>query len=272
MRESIVKVASEIERGKPLHLSVHTLGAGAVTHPHWHDFLELELVTEGEGDHLLSGRRTPLRRGSVYLIAYHDFHKIRATAPMTLINLQYTEELLPLPLREAVLSGGGALLAHLSEEDTVECERLLSALGREAEESDAYTTIGLEAQLTSLMLLLLRRGERGKDPPLPHLVSQTVAYLRAHFREEISLGDTARHLAVTPNYLGKCFARVLGVSFTEYLNGLRLHYARGLLLGSRLSLGEIAEAAGYRSPEYFSFAFRRSEGVSPSAFRREARE
>lgn len=268
MKEAIVKAASEIEGGRHLSLSTHTLGAGQVTHPHWHDFLELELVTGGEGEHLLSGRRTPLRRGSVYLVAYHDFHRIRATTPMTLLNLQYTEALLPTPLREAVLAGGGALLSELREEETLECERLLSDLREETTVEDGYTALGLSARLTSLMLFLLRRGGCGERAPLPSLVAQTISHLRAHFREELSLGDTARRLAVTPNYLGKCFSRELGVSFTEYLNALRLHYAEGLLAEGHLSLGEIAKASGYRSPEYFSFAFKKSMGVSPSAYRR----
>ena len=71
--------------------------------------------------------------------------------------------------------------------------------------------------------------------------------------------------------LMRLFHRHLGVSPLEYRNRLRLENAGRLAAHSELSMKEIAEQLGYRSPLYFSTAFRREFGVSPSEYRRRNR-
>ena len=72
--------------------------------------------------------------------------------------------------------------------------------------------------------------------------------------------------------LMRLFRKHLGVSPLEYRNRLRIEEAKRHLAHSTLSMKEIAERLGYRNALYFSTAFRKRTGVSPSLYRKRSRE
>jgi AraC-like DNA-binding protein len=63
------------------------------------------------------------------------------------------------------------------------------------------------------------------------------------------------------------FTAHAGQGFRSYLRQLRLSNAAELLVGTSLSMGEIADAVGYADASQFAKAFRRVYGVSPSRYR-----
>ncbi|NUR05925.1 MAG: AraC family transcriptional regulator [Nocardioidaceae bacterium] len=72
---------------------------------------------------------------------------------------------------------------------------------------------------------------------------------------------------VSASGLDERFRSVLGVPPIRYLTGWRMHVARDLLSGTRLSLYAVARRVGYDSEEAFSRAFKRAHGVAPGAWR-----
>ena len=52
----------------------------------------------------------------------------------------------------------------------------------------------------------------------------------------------------------------------EFLNEVRLHAAKALLIRQNLSMKEIVDRTGFRSYNYFFKVFRESEGMTPSEF------
>ena len=61
------------------------------------------------------------------------------------------------------------------------------------------------------------------------------------------------------------------MTFTEYLNTVRLNVAKDLLITSNYNLSEIAREAGYTDLSYFSKLFKKEYGISPSKYRKENR-
>jgi two-component system response regulator YesN len=57
------------------------------------------------------------------------------------------------------------------------------------------------------------------------------------------------------------------VTFHHFLEEVRLSKARELLRDPRNRVGEVADAAGYASPDSFRHAFKAHEGLSPDAWR-----
>ena len=82
--------------------------------------------------------------------------------------------------------------------------------------------------------------------------------------------NAAAVAGVTPPYLSKVFKTETGVSFVDYLNGIRVEQAKYLLLSSDSSLKEIAGATGFGDQSYFTRIFRLSTGVSPGKYRKSA--
>lgn len=60
----------------------------------------------------------------------------------------------------------------------------------------------------------------------------------------------------------------IGVNFLAYLTNIRMEQAKKLLLSMPLSIAEVSERSGYGDYRVFTKAFKKSEGVTPSPYRR----
>lgn len=98
-------------------------------------------------------------------------------------------------------------------------------------------------------------AERGKD------------YVRMSFASPISSVDIARALDCSAGYLRKAFHEAYGYTPSDYLVQMRLHNARELLIGTRLSVHSIAVQCGFETPGYFSRVFKRNQGMTPREYR-----
>src|SRR5699024_4408743 len=73
----------------------------------------------------------------------------------------------------------------------------------------------------------------------PASIQNAVAYIRAHYRENLSLSQVAQSCGISEVYLSKRFKSEMNVSFVTYVNSLRIDDARELLRDPALSLREI---------------------------------
>ena len=96
-------------------------------------------------------------------------------------------------------------------------------------------------------------------------------YIYDHYRQPLSLSQVAQHFHFSYNYLSSLFSTSFQMTFTEYVNQVRLEEAKRLLLHSDLNLSEIADACGYTDLSYFSKLFKKHSGSSPSKYRKENR-
>lgn len=112
-------------------------------------------------------------------------------------------------------------------------------------------------------------SERGRDfaSALSPRIWRVAAYLDHSFAHPVTLREAATVVALHPDYLSRRFKHELGVGFHEYLLALRLGRATTLLVTSTKSIKEIGYDVGFRSPEVFSKAFKRSMGCAPTTYR-----
>jgi AraC-like DNA-binding protein len=92
---------------------------------------------------------------------------------------------------------------------------------------------------------------------------------RRHGDPDLSLARVAHEIATSRRQLQRALAEVGGTSFSRELQRVRMEHAAELLLGGSLPVQVVAGAVGYRQAAQFAKVFRRHQGVSPSAFRRQ---
>lgn len=97
---------------------------------------------------------------------------------------------------------------------------------------------------------------------------RVVSYVRAHYPEHIALADVAREVWLSPSYLSSVFSSEMGMSFTAYVQTVRVEKSKELLLDTRRPIAEIASVTGFADQSYFTKVFTKSVGVSPTQFRR----
>ncbi|MGM9650717.1 MAG: helix-turn-helix domain-containing protein [Faecousia sp.] len=94
-------------------------------------------------------------------------------------------------------------------------------------------------------------------------------YLQEHLAEEISLSVLAEQFHLNPQYISQLFKSEIGVNFLAYLTNIRMEKAKKLLLSTSLSIAEVAEQSGYGDYRVFTKVFKKSEGITPSQYRRD---
>lgn len=94
-------------------------------------------------------------------------------------------------------------------------------------------------------------------------------YLQEHLAEEISLSVLADNFHLNPQYISQLFKSEIGVNFLAYLTNIRMEKAKKLLLATSLSIAEVAEQSGYGDYRVFTKVFKKSEGITPSQYRRD---
>jgi two-component system response regulator YesN len=90
----------------------------------------------------------------------------------------------------------------------------------------------------------------------------------AGFDRDLSVGEIADRLGVTPDYLRRVFVDHQGEPPVRYLIRRRLEAACDLLRLNQETFREIARRVGITNPYYFSRLFRQRFGVTPTQYRK----
>ncbi|MCG4580809.1 response regulator transcription factor [Clostridium cochlearium] len=101
-----------------------------------------------------------------------------------------------------------------------------------------------------------------------------ISYIKENFsNNELSLNSVAQHFYVSQSYLTRVIKQKTGVSFTDYLNKLRINMAKKLLTDSNndYTINDISHMVGYSSQHYFSRAFKNYMEISPTNYRNRER-
>lgn len=102
-------------------------------------------------------------------------------------------------------------------------------------------------------------------------ILRSVILLRSNLKRRVSVKEAAREAGMCPSRFLHLFPKETGYSFSDFMQRLRVEYARKLVEGSDLMLGEIAERCGIQSQSRMSVLFHRYLGMSPRELRKHFR-
>lgn len=85
--------------------------------------------------------------------------------------------------------------------------------------------------------------------------------------ENFSIQDLEKNLYLSRSQIHRKIKAVTGMSTNIFVRSIRLHEARSLLHSSHLSISEVSYSVGFKSPVYFSQAYKETFGESPSESR-----
>lgn len=125
-----------------------------------------------------------------------------------------------------------------------------------------------EALLRELMCRISRKLGQNAAPVKTEQVSEALVYLNDHYGEASCIGNFTRRVSVSRSHFCRIFREQTGQTPTRYLLNVRINAAKELLVSTELFIGEIAYQVGFQDPLYFSKLFSRSEGISPSGYRK----
>ncbi len=100
-----------------------------------------------------------------------------------------------------------------------------------------------------------------------NIVDDIMDYIKYHYDEDIKLKTLAPKFGYNSSYLGKIFAKKMGIGFNDYLHKTRTDNAKNLLLDQRYKVYEVSQMVGYKNVDYFHLKFKHFCGCTPNEFR-----
>jgi two-component system, response regulator YesN len=136
--------------------------------------------------------------------------------------------------------------------------------------ANTQTVEQLRAQVREILLgALVFRDQL--NHPYASLIRQAKDYIDRHYADpELALNEVAAHVNHSASHFSALFSQETCQTFKDYLTAVRIKKAKELLRTSTLKSAEIAYQVGYSDPHYFSAAFRKNTGLSPTEFRQQA--
>lgn len=127
----------------------------------------------------------------------------------------------------------------------------------------------LEDDIRQFAVGIAKRRKKGGNHK-KKIAGQALEYLKRNYmKENLSLNDTAAYLNISVPYLAVLFKQETRQNFSAHLLEIRMEKAKELLRTTSSTVGEIAEAVGYSSSQYFAVCFKKYTGISPGAYREE---
>ncbi len=100
------------------------------------------------------------------------------------------------------------------------------------------------------------------------VVDEAIRYIEENYaQEELSLNLLASHVNFSPNHLSMVFSQQTGETFVKYLTDYRMNKAKELLRCTGKRSSEISLEVGYKDPHYFSYLFKKTQGMTPTQYR-----
>jgi len=123
-------------------------------------------------------------------------------------------------------------------------------------------------RLCELMVIESMLGETNDPVDLEERAIATIRDdVKSHFRERHDFHALARKHGLSASTFRRRWFEHVGMPPAHYLMSLRIKEACRLLVETRMTVGEIAEASGFHDPFYFYRRFRLEMGMTATAYR-----
>ena len=93
-------------------------------------------------------------------------------------------------------------------------------------------------------------------------VKKAIQHIQEHYTEDISLESTANLLYITSSYLSRLFKYEMKMTFTEYLNQVRIEESKRLI-GNKMKIKDIYKKVGFNNYSYYIRVFKDLVGETP---------
>ena len=255
---------------------------------HKHDFIELVIILNGQGTHVIEDAHHSLQAGDTFVIGPDIHHAYADTNNLSLFNILIrTQHLQTLNHEFISMPGFYALFLleprmramhqfksqlHLSPQALAEIDDWINFLEVEAQQTTPLACSRARAFLQLIVGNLCMQYEAlgSLDSTKILHVANCIRYMDNHLSSSLQLADLAHAAGMSERSLSRNFHATIGQSPIEYLLNMRLQRAEELLLASPTPISQIAYEVGFSDANYFTRQFHRLRGMSPRAYRKQA--
>lgn len=98
-------------------------------------------------------------------------------------------------------------------------------------------------------------------------VKKVINYIDRNIKKGVTLDEAAEYINMSSCYFSKFFKKAMQVNFITYVTDRKIEYAKEMLLNTDMPIINIAYDLSYNETNYFSKAFKKKVGVTPTEYR-----
>ena len=261
---------------------------------HTHDFFEFVYVIKGQIYNKIDGNEYLLTPGSLLFINYEQTHEIRAkedyNGEIGYVNVLVTSEFLKpttenmnnifdlfsfVALHGLKIKNDNVMpVINFHDKEQFHFENIIYAMLDEYNDMKPNFEKILFHQFYVFILSIIRNLEyKDKDLIMVEVnskMNKIMEYIEQNYNKDISLNDVAQKFFYNSSYFSRMFKTIIGITFKEYLQDVRVRHAINMIYETDYSFERISEEIGYADKKQFYNVFKKKMGKTPGQYKKEA--
>ena len=242
---------------------------------HTHTFFEFDLVLAGRGINVSKDGEREVGVGDIIFGTPASIHGIYPCEGnnLTLANIAFKGQLEKMVV-EALDTLDGFVMRLSDEDFEFICSELDNIIGfpiKDSKKRKMFVDGSAQKILAVVSEAYEKSGLRSKETNAEARVHSAIIYIMKNYNKPIKIGDVAKHVGYSSDYISTLLKKATRMSFSSYLLTLRLENAFLLLMENEMSIGEICNEVGYSSYSNFYYAFKKRFGIIPGEVSKRSR-
>lgn len=105
---------------------------------------------------------------------------------------------------------------------------------------------------------------------LPSFVEESIKFIKENYCEKLTLQQVSSHVFMNPQYFSRIFKKEVGVTYTDYVNNLKILHACKLLETTSYAAYRISSECGFSDQSYFNRVFFNHTKMTPKEYQKKA--
>ncbi len=245
--------------------------------PHWHTAMEI-VYSETYGTLYINDKAYDMEPGSIFFVNPSVLHRTFRKKHGLMIHIVFDPNLLKIsagnnPCNDLIddIIAQNRRFKEKVERDSTLYEELLPVVKLILDYAEETVSYGYEScSVISLLYAVFAAAMKANHFEYinaynlygMHYVADAMHYIDEHYSENLTVGELAKKINVSPTYLYRLFRDYVGTTPINYINSIRLRAAYKLL-DSGHNVTETAMAVGIPNISYFIKLFKSATGETP---------
>ncbi|BCJ93179.1 AraC family transcriptional regulator [Anaerocolumna cellulosilytica] len=252
---------------------------------HWHEEIEILVVTKGMGEIHIDNRSYSLAKDTIVFIPSNHLHSMTGEVG---ISLDFFAVVFDIAFLNSFVNDviQQQYFNSVKREETVFTEYIIPTFDWERrvlcllleirelfEKKETAYELSIKAKLYAIWHLLYVHSSKNRTTPPKYadyqieVTKSIIAYIKEHYESSISLTELSKRFNLSVGHLCRFFKSMTKMSVVEYINYYRISISAELLKETGRDIGEIAVMTGFNNISYYNKTFRKYMHMTPSKFR-----
>ncbi len=232
---------------------------------HWHDYYEIILYLNCNGQCIVNDRPYKIEGNCLFLVTPKDFHEIKTDIREDAIslNVSFSEQV----VENSFLNRVNPLyVKDVSMQTINDLERLYKCFLSK----DTYRDVYLKNLFNCILIDIYNAGTVIKENVffINPLIQKAITAVLTMPEKRYNIQSLSKDLGVNADYFSHLFKKETGITFTKYITEIRIDHAKRLLENTDSSVLDISYETGFNTPAHFHKTFKAITGFSPNDYRK----